>query len=188
MANNGYKQATIAYKVSPEGLPVDIDGKLTSVSGKRQAIALLEGRANPDPLKYEVEIYFKPRQNIEGAPTVTPDVSDCPVYFIRAYSNRVVLTPDASYGEITIFSSNAWALTGATTNAQITPTTGAEGATVISFKKVGDESIQVATFTNTTSGQTVDITVINVNSIMWILEDGSWNDLGFWLMDGIWNY
>ena len=70
--NTGYKQATIAYKVSkPGGEPLDVDGNLTRISGKKQAIALLEGHVNPDASKYEVEFYYDKRGSVTGTPRRT---------------------------------------------------------------------------------------------------------------------
>ena len=106
MANTGYKQATIAYKVSkPNGEPLDINGELTRVSGKKQAIALLEGQINPDPIRYEVERYFT-RQEIIGAnPTITYNVTSCPVGFIRIIPRRVILDNITRYGQYNGYSS-----------------------------------------------------------------------------------
>ena len=79
MANTGYIQATIAYKVSrPGGLPLDIDGNLTSQSGRKQAIALMKNFLNPDPNRYEVETYFEKGQPISGNPTIVYDAEACP--------------------------------------------------------------------------------------------------------------
>lgn len=187
MANTGILQATIAYKTSTDGQPVDVDGVLTSISGKRQAIALLTGRTNPDPSAYEVEFYFNPKSTVAGNPTATSDFEHCPVYFIRASSSRIVLDPDNRVAEVTIFSSSPWTL-AAGSNAEVTPVSGVAGATVVTFTKndtTGDEWYE---FTNTVSLQTARVRVINVNSRDWILETGNWNNLGFWFANGIWNY
>lgn len=78
MANTGNKQASIAFKVSEgKGDPLDVNGTPVSVSGKRQAIFLLEGFTNPDPGKYEVEGYFKPGEPLDGVPTMIYSPSEC---------------------------------------------------------------------------------------------------------------
>lgn len=74
--NNGYKQATVAYKVS-DGEPVDINGTPTRVSGRKQAIAVKEGFSNPNPSLYEIEKYFS--TTLDGDPTVTLDFDACPI-------------------------------------------------------------------------------------------------------------
>lgn len=187
MANTGILQATIAYKTSTDGLPVDVDGVLTSISGKRQAIALLEGTANPDPLFYEVELYFSAGGLVGGNPTASANPDACPVYYIRVSVERILLTPDHLTEEITVFSSNPWTLTPGG-NAEVSPVSGGVGATVVLFKKNDTTGDEWHDFTNTTSGQVVKVRVINVNSRDWILEAGSWNNLGFWYNNGIWNY
>jgi len=80
MANTGIKQATVAYKVSrPDGIPLDTNGNPVSLSGKRQAIALLENFPNPNPALYEVETYFTAGGSIAGNPTQTFDTDTCPI-------------------------------------------------------------------------------------------------------------
>lgn len=187
MANTGILQATIAYKTSTDGQPVDVDGNLTSISGKRQAIALLEGYANPMPSVYEVEYYFKAGGLVGGNPTASADFAACPVFYIRTSTDRVVLAPDHLTEEITVFSSNPWTLTPGG-NAEVSPVSGGVGATVVLFKKNDTTGDEWYDFTNTASGQVAKVRVINGNSRDWILETGSWNNLGFWYDNGIWNY
>ena len=80
MANTGYKQATVAYKVSnPGGEAVDIYNNLVRLSGQKQAIALLNGHSNPNPDQYEVESYFTPGQVLDENPTKIYDPDSCPV-------------------------------------------------------------------------------------------------------------
>lgn len=77
--NTGYKQAVIAYKYDKQtGWPVDVDGRRTSESGKRQAILLLEGWANPNPTLYEVQAYFPESAVIDGQNTSVWAPEDCP--------------------------------------------------------------------------------------------------------------
>lgn len=110
MANTGYKQATIAYKTTPDGRPVDVDGRLTSVSGKRQAIALLIGRSNPNPTLYEVQFYFNAGGNAGGNSTVMYDVSYCPVGYISITPSSVILEPGNLSGVFTLESTGDWFL------------------------------------------------------------------------------
>lgn len=87
MANTGYKQATIAYKVSTaDGSPVDINGSLISVSGRRQAIALLTGYTNPDETLYEVEQTFSAGDSISGNSTRNYDTDSCPITVISDFT------------------------------------------------------------------------------------------------------
>lgn len=187
MANTGILQATIAYKTTTDGLPVDVDGNLTSVSGKRQAIALLVGKTNPNPSAYEVEYYFNKGGFVEGNPTAMANLGACPVYYIRANVSRIVLDPANPTAEVTIFSSNPWVLS-AGSNAEVTPVSGGDGATVVTFTKNTTTGDEWYIFTNAVSLQTARVRLISVNSRDWILESGSWNNLGFWFANGIWNY
>lgn len=79
MANNGLKQATIAYRISEiNGEPLDVNGVPTRLSGRKQAIALKTGFSNPDSINYEVYDYFD-SVDLDGTPTVTTDLDACPI-------------------------------------------------------------------------------------------------------------
>lgn len=188
MANNGILQATIAYKTSTDGQPVDVDGNLTSISGKRQAIALLEGYANPNPVLYEVELYYKAGEYVDGVPSVKLDGVFCPVHYIRFSTDKIVLTPDNNAGEFTVFSSAGWNFTGSPNVATISPTSGYNGATVISVIRNDTIGAYRLFARNSASGQEAELNIVNVNSIEWVLTTGEWNNLGFWQANGIWNY
>ena len=188
MANTGILQATIAYKTSTDGQPVDVDGVLTSISGKRQAIALLTGRTNPNPSAYEVEFYFNPKDIIGGESTATTDVLTCPVHFLRADKIRVLLTPSNPSQTITIFSSASW-VSQVHPIANLTPSTGQQGATVLTLTRTSTLGAEYFTFVNSASGQELKVYVINVENLdEWILTNGTWNALGFWKNNGVWNY
>lgn len=95
MTNTGLKQASIALGVSvPFGLPVDINGELTSKSGRKQAIFLLIGYSNPNPAAYEVAGYFNKGDVLDGNPTV--EAGDCPAGFIFAFPKTILLSNGAN--------------------------------------------------------------------------------------------
>lgn len=101
MANTGNKQAVIAYRISrANGEPVDVNGELISKSGKRQAIALLTGQLNPNPLLYEVQYYYGPGAAILGTPSLEFDPDDCPIGYITVTPSFQVLIAD--YGTVTL--------------------------------------------------------------------------------------
>jgi len=78
--NTGYQQAIIAKKISiPGGYPLDINGELTSESGRLQAILLLEGHSNPDTTKYEIEGTFPQGATVDGKNTKKYDTGKCPI-------------------------------------------------------------------------------------------------------------
>lgn len=78
--NTGYQQSIIAKKVTvPSGYPLDVNGELTIVSGKLQAILLLEGQTNPDTEKYEVEGTFRAGEVVSGNATRQYNTDKCPL-------------------------------------------------------------------------------------------------------------
>ena len=189
MANTGYKQAVIAYKVSkPNGEPLDVNGQLTSVSGRKQAIALLEGHVNPDPTKYEVEFYYTKDGTVTGNPTITYDVLSCPVGYIRVSPSRLILEEPAVSATFTLESSSSWRLISGPTNfINIDYTAGGAGSYTITAKGVSIGQGYFI-FQNVATLQTATIFIANVSGRPWILENGTWDMLGFWYDDGIWNY
>lgn len=75
----GNKQISIYYRVSQaSGEPLDINDTPVSVSGKKQAIFLLEGTNNPNPELFEVKGYFAARAIVSGEPSYFPAPEACP--------------------------------------------------------------------------------------------------------------
>lgn len=189
MANTGYKQATIAYKVSkPGGEPLDVYGQLTRMSGRKQAIALLTGHVNPDFSKYEIEFYYDKDGTITGNPTITYDVVSCPVGYIRVNPIRLILEEPAVSAMFILECSNDWRLISGPINyIDIDYKMGSAGQYTIKATglAIGDGYF---TFQNIATLQTAIIYIANVSGRPWVLEDGTWNMLGFWYNDGIWNY
>lgn len=190
MANTGFKQATIAYKVSkPGGEPLDINGELTRISGRKQAIALLVGASNPNPSKYEVEAYFNRQGQITGRPTITYNVTDCPIGYFRVTPSQVVLEPSKPTAVITLEASNSWVLLNPdNVFCTIDYTSGAAGAYQINVKRTDTLGQKAFNFQNIATKQIVTVYIANVTSKPWILETGNWNTLGFWYDNGVWNY
>lgn len=190
MANSGIKQATIAYKVTrPGGVPLDIDGNPISVSGKRQAIALLSGRENPDPAVYEVETYFTEGSAITGNPTQQYDPVTCPVGFLFLNPDMVVLTPDNPVQTVVLFSVNPWSVVSGPNIATLVPTTGATGSYAITVTRTETLGQGAFIFRDNVTLQTVSLYVVNTTDpTTWILDDGIWNMMQFWFNDGIWNF
>lgn len=189
MANTGYKQAIIAYKVSkPDGEPIDVNGQLTSVSGRKQAIALLTGHVNPDPSKYEVEFYYDKNSVVTGNPTITYDVQNCPVGYIRITPARIILEAPTLKSTFVLESSSSWrVISGPTNYVALSLTTGGAGRYVITAEGVAiGEGYYV--FENIATLQRTALYVAYVSGRPWVLETGYWNNLGFWYEDGIWNY
>lgn len=189
MANTGNKQAIIAYKVSkPGGEPLDIDGNLTRISGKKQAIALLTGHVNPNPNRYEVEFYYSKNGAVSGNPTITRDVVSCPVGYIRVTPNRIVLDPATPIIKITLESSSTWRLIQQQNTAAVDYASGAAGTYEITITRTDNVGQNYFIFRNEATLEMATLYVINVISKPWVLDTGTWNMLGFWYNNGIWKY
>lgn len=186
--NTGIKQAIVAYKIALNGAPLDINGQLISVSGKKQAIALLTGRANPNPQLYEVEYYFTPGGYVEGASTTEIDISYCPVSIFTIDTTYMVLHPGNASQIINIFSSFGWQFVGPFALATSTPTTAEGGSTAVTITRTSTLGQGNMVFRDKTTGETKSIYVINTDALGWILETGFWNNLRFWNASGVWNY
>lgn len=192
MANTGLNQAVVAYKVrASDNAPLDTDDNPITVNGvptgRKQAIAILAGTTNPNPALYDVEFTYLPNAPVEGTPTV--EVSDnCPVGFVLLSQDMVVLQVSDATETIIISSSGPWTLTGSTGIATVAPTTGPKGQTTIVFTRTATLGQAYFTFTNNDTGQTARVYVVNVDTVVWILDDGTWNMQGFWFDNGIWNY
>lgn len=189
MAVTGYKQATVAYKVSRSGgEPLDVNGILTRISGRKQAIAVLEGYPNPDPIKYEVEFYYDKNGIVSGNPTISLDIQSCPIGYIRVNPTRLILEEPAVNATFTLECSNDWRLiSGPTDYIGLDYTAGSAGQYTIRATgiAVGDGYF---TFQDIATLQTTILYVANISGRPWILETGYWNNLGFWYTGGIWNY
>lgn len=189
MANTGKIQARIMYRVrASDGAPLGIDGKPTSETGRLQAIALLQGTVNPNPLLYTVQLYYAPNAVIDGVPT--SEFSDnCPAGYIfltpapGPLTKLTLATPTATF---TVTSSGPWTV-AAPAGIVVTPNSGPRDVTTVVLSRSGNGQGNVV-FTNTATGQTASLYVISVDTEVWILQTGTWNGLGFWTSTGIWNY
>lgn len=189
MANTGYKRAIIAYKVSkPSGEPLDVNGQLVRDSGRKQAIALLTGHINPAPSKYEIEFYYDKDGIISGNPTITYDVTSCPVGYIRVNPTRLILEGSTALVTFILESSSSWYLvSGPTDYIEISYTMGNAGRYMITARGIAVGQGYFI-FRNSVTSQIATIFIANVLGRPWVLEDGSWNMLGFWYDSGIWKH
>lgn len=73
-----YQQGIIAVRVTrPGNAPLDINGQLCSMSGRKQAIMILEGEENPDPNKYEIFSTFEAGETVDGFQTIVNNSELC---------------------------------------------------------------------------------------------------------------
>lgn len=196
MANTGYKQAIVAYKVrTTDGAPLDINGNPTSESGLKQAIALLIGTANPNPAIYEIQFYFSEDAVLTGNPSFEYDPEGCATGFIVATPSTLIFDDTALTRDFTIFSSHDWvmgtidaALIGVFTFSVSSGVAGTSVVTATTTDAAANGQGYIE-FNNTVTGQKAKIYFVHVeDATIWILADGTWNALGFWNDAGIWNF
>jgi len=181
------KQATIAFKVaSPSGAPLDINGKLISVTGRKQAIALLAGQVNPNPDKYEVEFYFQLHGVVDGNPTFTYD-GTCPSGNLTVTPAHLLLGPDNQTGTLTLSSSNDWHIEPVNF-VDFDVKEGGAGVFTIIAKTTATEGQGYVNFVDDETGEIVKIYISNLSVRVWILATGQWNMNGFWYMNETWNF
>lgn len=188
MANTGYKQATIAYKVdAATGAPLDINGQRTSESGRKQAIRLLTGYSNPDPSQYEIEAYFSAGATLKGRPTKIYDVFACPTGYIFVTPSDVTLTDAQPSVTLSVNSSLPWSVVLNSAGVTVTPSSGLAGVSVVTLERTGaSEADGVVRFSHIAAS--ADVTVLNVAAERWILASGYWDDLGVWMSGETWNF
>lgn len=189
MANTGYKQATIAYKIdAATGDPLDVNGNRTADSGLPQAIMLLTGTANPDPVRFTVVGYFTARGLVDGAPTYIRDGEDCPAGTITVTPDRLVFVPNSAPVTVTLTSSEEWETVDAPF-ATVSPLSGGGGSYTVTITPTANTGQGYIEFIQPRTGEVARLYIVSAPDLdEWILTTGFWNDLGFWKPDGIWNY
>ena len=191
MATNGNRQATIAYKQSKTGAPLDVDGLPTNITGKRQAIMLLHRYTNPNPAAYEVQGYFYPGAIIDGVPTIAfrPDI--CPVGHITVSPNRLYFET-TGWQTLTVDSTHRWQVVVEpqdTSKVMIETLSGPGGVTQIRVRASPPNwgKYQI-TFQNMTTREYATVWVeVLPSADAWILATGRWDDRGIWRNTAFWN-
>jgi hypothetical protein len=187
MANNGFKQAVIAYKVrAADGVPVGVDGFPISETGAKQAIALLNGATNPDASLYEVELTYNVDDAIDGVPTVETS-EDCLSGYISLSTYSLVFLLGTAPQVIQVTSSGTWHATPTGSPvATLSAYSGDRGVTNVTVTRsastLGEMDI---TFINDDTLQTVVLHIVNVDTDVWVLQTGVFNGRGFWHGDGV---
>lgn len=189
--NTGILQATIAYKRALDGTPLDVNGRPTSETGRPQAIAVLEGTTNPNPLLYEIEAYFIEGGFIYGAATAKVDYETCPVSNFTTDMDFIILTPESPTANINVFSTYGWALQNDEVLEWVgmIPISGGSGVTSVTLSAVDEQYNQgYLILKENVTGAIKQVYVIHTDALGWILETGFWNDLRFWEDNEFWNY
>jgi len=188
MIQTGLKQATVAYLATKEtGEPLDINGELTSVSGRKQAIALLEGETNPNAALYEVAGYFEASALLEGEPTAEPS-PDCPPSSFSVSPLSVQLSPDTLTAVISVLSSGPWAIVGAVPAGFTMSQTSGTGAAEITITRTVSVGPFVLVLKPSDFPTSISVDVLNLESINWILETGAWRNYKLYKNNGLWKF
>lgn len=112
---------------------------------------------------------------------------DIPGQYITVIPTRIILEKPDIIRSFVLTSSSPWHLvSGPTRYITLDTIQGDAGAFTITATGV-NIGHGYFTFQNTT-GQNTTIYMANVDSRPWILEKNTWNMLGFWYDNGIWNF
>jgi hypothetical protein len=185
----GYKLANYAVKETRNGQALDVNGKLCSRSGRKQAIYLLERTSNPNSDKYEIEDeYSSDAKDIEGISIIARDIEQCAPYFADSITIplRQLIFDDESNVTVMLTSLHQWQLTASSNIAACLPVQGKAGRTALVFSKTNSEGIANYRFKNQVTQQTVTLNIINKENVEWVLKNGEWNENGVWLLSGVW--
>ena len=183
----GLAQTLVMYKIDAFfGLPLDVDSVPIIVSGRRQAIAILQGASNPDAAAYEIERVFDAGDTVDGVPS-TMLHPDCAAGFLTVTPDPITLNAAQPTVQVTVISSAPWQISSVPTFLSFDVTNGATGVTVITASATASEGQGFIVFSNT-DGATQTIYAYNLETLPWVLETGFWDMEGFWYDDGVWNF
>lgn len=165
--NTGYQVATYAVKQTiDKGEALDINGNLCAISGKKQAIMILQGKSNPDSSKYESEGTFTPDSVLKGGNVVKklnymecrPEITGS----ITATPNLVTLTRNVRTKNVTIYSQHDWKLIQASDKATCNTNEGGAGSYAVRFDRNTNYGNGTFKFKNTYTQEEIDVKVQNL--------------------------
>lgn len=165
--NTGYQVATYALKQTiDKGEALDINGDLCSISEKKQAILILQGKSNPDSSKYESEGTYTPDSVLKGGNVVKklnymecrPEITGS----ITAIPNIIILTRNVRTKNITINSQHDWKLIQASDKAICNTNEGGAGSYTVRFDRNTNYGNGTFKFKNTYTQEEIDVKVQNL--------------------------
>lgn len=165
--NTGYQVATYALKETiDKGEALDINGELCSISGKKQAIVVLQGKSNPDSSKYESEGTFTPDSVLKGGNVVKklnymecrPEITGS----ITATPNLITLTRNVRTKNVTIYSQHDWKMIQASDKATCNLNEGGAGDNIAKFDRNTNYGNGTFKFKNTYTQEEIDVKVQNL--------------------------
>lgn len=166
--NTGYLQAIVARRCTPNNhQPLDVDGTLCSISGKKQAALILEGHDNPAPEIYETLGTFKEGDILGEVWTQKSALDSCPIIIegmIKLSPTKLELLPNSPTATITLESSQEWILIENPSSLKINKHKGPAGKNLITIAPIGIEARERLEFKNTVSGH-VALLIVNVSEM-----------------------
>lgn len=165
--NTGYQVATYALKQTiDKGESLDINGELCAVSGKKQAIVILQGKSNPDSTKYESEGTYTPDSVLKGGNVVKklnymecrPEITGS----ITANPNLLTFTRKQTTKNVTIYSQHDWKMIQATDKANCNLNEGGAGDSIAKFDRNTNYGNGVYKFKNTYTQEEIDVNIRNL--------------------------
>lgn len=165
--NTGYQVATYALKeTTDKGEPLDINGDLCTVSGKKQAIVILQGKSNPDSSKYESEGSFTADSVLKGGNVVKklnymecrPEITGS----ITANPNLLTFTRKQKTKNVTIYSQHDWKMIQASDKADCNLNEGGAGDSIAKFDRNTNYGNGVYKFKNTYTQEEIDVNIRNL--------------------------
>ena len=165
--NTGYQIATYAVKeTTDKGEALDVDGNLCSVSGKKQAVVILEGKSNPDSSKYVSEGTFTPDSVLKGGNVVKKlNYMECRPLItgsITANPNLITLTRKATSKNVTIYSQHDWRMIQASDKATCNLNEGGAGDSIAKFDRTYNFGNGTYKFKNTYTQEEIDVNIQNL--------------------------
>ena len=176
--NTGYQIATYAVKeTTDKGESLDIDGNLCAISGKKQAIVILQGKSNPDSNKFVSEGTFTPDSVLKGGNVVKklnymecrPEITGS----ITANPNLITLTSKTKTKNIEIYSQHDWKVIQASDKADCNINEGGAGSTIAQFNRNTNYGNGTFKFKNTYTQEEIDVKVQNL-----VLQSTSMDAIG----------
>ena len=165
--NTGYQVATYALKQTiDKGEALDINGDLSTISGKKQAIVILQGKSNPDSSKYESEGTFTPDSVLKGGNVVKklnymecrPEITGS----ITATPNLITLTRNVKTKNVTIYSQHDWKMIQASDKATCNLNEGGAGDSIAKFDRNTNYGNGTFKFKNTYTQEEIDVKIQNL--------------------------
>lgn len=165
--NTGYQIATYAVKeTTDKGEALDVDGNLCAVSGKKQAIVILQGKSNPDSNKYVSEGTFTPDSVLKGGNVVKKlNYMECRPLItgsITANPNLITLTRKTTSKNVEIYSQHDWKVIQASDKATCNLIEGGAGDSIAKFDRTYNFGNGTYKFKNTYTQEEIDVNIQNL--------------------------